>query len=239
MCALTTHHSHTLQSRFSPSNFLSFIFIYVSLLKVALFFLFSAVIDYYFHFLSFRSPLQHYSTYRNSLLTMRFKLWSRDTNSAPQPGQPPPGLIPGSSRPLSAAPELDNGVSASILRTLPPEKNTDPEPALQPAADNAEPGPVSEERRDGLLLKTRSRLSSFASPSFDMVSGRTPLSAWHAVAAKVVAANRFRGIGGSSQVEDFKIEELGGKSGHLVFGPVSVFNGGSCSRGAGGEISSR
>ena len=60
-----------------------------------------------------------------------------------------------------------------------------------------------------------------------MVSnGRTPLGAWHAVAAKVVAVNRFRGAGASSHVGDFRIEELGGKSGHLVFGPVAVFNGG-------------
>lgn len=58
-----------------------------------------------------------------------------------------------------------------------------------------------------------------------MLAGRTPLGAWHAVAAKVVATNRFRGVGGESCVEDFKIEELGGQSGKLVFGPVSVFNG--------------
>lgn len=58
-----------------------------------------------------------------------------------------------------------------------------------------------------------------------MVSGRTPLGAWHAVAAKVVAANRFRGVGRESLVTDFKIEELGGQNGKLVFGPVAVFNG--------------
>lgn len=29
----------------------------------------------------------------------------------------------------------------------------------------------------------------------------------------------------SNPVEDFTVEELGGKSGHLVYGPVSVFNG--------------
>lgn len=69
------------------------------------------------------------------------------------------------------------------------------------------------------------RLSSFASPTFEMVSGRTPLGAWHSVAAKVVAANRLRGIGGESPIQEFKIEELGGQNGKLVFGPVAVFNG--------------
>ena len=29
----------------------------------------------------------------------------------------------------------------------------------------------------------------------------------------------------SSPIEDFVIEELGNKSGHLVYGPVSLFNG--------------
>ncbi|CCX33483.1 Similar to hypothetical protein [Tuber melanosporum Mel28]; acc. no. XP_002838409 [Pyronema omphalodes CBS 100304] len=59
-----------------------------------------------------------------------------------------------------------------------------------------------------------------------MVAGRTPSSAWQAVAAKVVSANRKRrGLGKDVRIEDFRVEELGGRAGQSVFGPVSMFNG--------------
>lgn len=59
-----------------------------------------------------------------------------------------------------------------------------------------------------------------------MVAGRTPPSAWQAVAAKVVSANRIRrGLGKEVRIEEFRIEELGGRAGKKIFGPVSVFNG--------------
>lgn len=54
-------------------------------------------------------------------------------------------------------------------------------------------------------------------------------SAWQAVTAKVVLANRLRkGLGGGKdlRIEAFKVEELGGRAGQSVFGPVSTFNGG-------------
>lgn len=94
--------------------------------------------------------------------------------------------------------------------------------ALHLATATPEPVPFNLSGRKGNISVRR--LSSFASPSFEMVSGRTPLGAWHS-AAKVVAANRLRGIGGESPVQELRIEELGGQNGKLVFGPVSVFNG--------------
>ena len=63
-----------------------------------------------------------------------------------------------------------------------------------------------------------------------MVVGTKPsaLSAWQAVTAKVASVNRFRkGLGAKDvRIEEFKVEELGGRAGQSVFGPVSTFNGG-------------
>lgn len=116
-------------------------------------------------------------------------------------------------------------VSGAIKTNTFPEKskeNTAPETTLPPV--NSESGAIPDPRNRE--TNNPARVYGFATNT-DMVSnGRTPLGAWHAVAAKVVAANRFRGAGASSRVGDFRIEELGGKSGHLVFGPVAVFNGG-------------
>ncbi|KAI5856061.1 hypothetical protein BZA05DRAFT_349661 [Tricharina praecox] len=59
-----------------------------------------------------------------------------------------------------------------------------------------------------------------------MVAGRKPASTWQAVAAKVVSGNRIRrGLGKDVRIQDFRVEELGGRAGKSVFGPVSVFNG--------------
>ncbi|KAA8911542.1 hypothetical protein FN846DRAFT_773973 [Sphaerosporella brunnea] len=79
-------------------------------------------------------------------------------------------------------------------------------------------------RRDSNPLQYARR--AFATPELDMVAGRTPPSAWQAVAAKVVSANRIRrGLGKEVRIEEFRIEELGGRAGKKIFGPVSVFNG--------------
>ena len=46
----------------------------------------------------------------------------------------------------------------------------------------------------------------------------------------------------ASSIDDFVVEELGGRSGNLVYGPVSVFNGESlwlCSHSAGWRSGSR
>ena len=56
-----------------------------------------------------------------------------------------------------------------------------------------------------------------------MVAGRKPTSTWQTVAAKVALAKR--GLGKDVRIDDFKIEELGGRAGKFIFGPVSVFNG--------------
>ncbi|KAI5799874.1 hypothetical protein EDC01DRAFT_523285 [Geopyxis carbonaria] len=83
------------------------------------------------------------------------------------------------------------------------------------------PAPLTKEE-----ISIQRRLDAFTTPEKDMVSGRAPSSPWQAVASKVVAANRARkGLGKEIRVEDFKIEELGGRAGPLVFGPVAVFNG--------------
>jgi hypothetical protein len=83
---------------------------------------------------------------------------------------------------------------------------------------------VPQQRKQSVPLLYRKR--AFPVPELDMVAGRTPGSAWQAVAAKVVSANRLRrGLGKEVRIEDFRVQELGGRAGGNIFGPVSVFNG--------------
>lgn len=157
---------------------------------------------------------------------MRFKLCCCGTNpgSSPHssPVQPSPGQTAGlPTLPDSVVPDV-SGAIKTITVPEKPKETTVPKTTLPPV--NSEygttPNPGNKE------INNPARVYGSATNT-DMVSnGRTPLGAWHAVAAKVVAVNRFRGAGASSHVGDFRIEELGGKSGHLVFGPVAVFNGG-------------
>ncbi|KAH0607747.1 uncharacterized protein H6S33_002781 [Morchella sextelata] len=135
-------------------------------------------------------------------------------------------------RPFRARTQASTSTQISELRDISTTSPSNPSPAEVPkqtvafhptvATSSTEPANLSEQESS---ISIQRRPSSFTPPSLDMLAGRTPLGAWHAVAAKVVATNRFRGVGGESCVEDFKIEELGGQSGKLVFGPVSVFNG--------------
>lgn len=122
-------------------------------------------------------------------------------------------------------------IQVSEQRGIPAESTSNPSPAevpkrtvaFHPTVATTSAEPITLSNQENILVQRRP--SSFTSPSLDMLAGRTPLGTWHAVAAKVVATNRFRGVGGESCVEDFKVEELGGQSGKLVFGPVSVFSG--------------
>ncbi|RPB00974.1 hypothetical protein L873DRAFT_1678550 [Choiromyces venosus 120613-1] len=149
---------------------------------------------------------------------MCFKLCGCGTKPRSSLVQPPPEKNPDLTTLL--VPDASSAIKTSTI----PEKskeNTAPESNLPPV--NSESGTTSKEKNG----ESNGPAPVYGSAkNADMVSnGRTPLGAWHAVAAKVVAANRFRGAGGSSHVGDFRIEELGGKGGHLVFGPVAVFNG--------------
>lgn len=142
---------------------------------------------------------------------------SSDSPSAPSaPSTHPPSTQ--SKCPPAPTNHIINDSSPKISSPQTPEQAS----AIHPATATPEPAPFNLSGRKGNISVRR--LSSFASPSFEMVSGRTPLGAWHS-AAKVVAANRLRGIGGESPVQELRIEELGGQNGKLVFGPVSVFNG--------------
>ncbi|KAI5846570.1 hypothetical protein DFP73DRAFT_623992 [Morchella snyderi] len=135
-------------------------------------------------------------------------------------------------RPFRARTKASTSTQIAELRDVSTRSPSDPSPTEVPkqtvaphptvATTSTEPTILSEQESG---ISTQRRPSSFTSPSLDMLAGRTPMDAWHAVAAKVVATNRFRGVGGESCVEDFKIEGLGGQGGRLVFGPVSVFNG--------------
>lgn len=139
------------------------------------------------------------------------------------PVQRSPVPIP---RPPVLTPKLENLPALPNHKIGGPSPNSSPTQisrqvsAVHPAVATLDAAPA----RSSGSVSVRRR-SSFTSPTFGMVSGRTPLSAWHSVASKVVAANRFRGIGEESPVQEFKIEELGGQNGKLVFGPVAVFNG--------------
>jgi hypothetical protein len=98
-----------------------------------------------------------------------------------------------------------------------------PPPPSETTATTPEPA-TPQPRKQSIPLLYRRR--AFAIPELDMVAGRTPSSAWQAVAAKVVSANRKRrGLGKEVRIEDFRVEELGGRAGQSVFGPVSMFNG--------------
>lgn len=80
------------------------------------------------------------------------------------------------------------------------------------------------QRKPSVPLLHRRR--AYPIPELDMVAGRKPASTWQAVAAKVVSGNRIRrGLGKDVRIQDFRVEELGGRAGKSVFGPVSVFNG--------------
>ncbi|KAG0638701.1 hypothetical protein HOY80DRAFT_1046908 [Tuber brumale] len=156
---------------------------------------------------------------------MGFKLCCCCTNlwSSPRspPAQPPLGQTPD----LPTLPDpIVPDVSSAIKTSTVPEKSeesTAPETTLPPVNPEPSAAPEPGNKETSSPARVHGRATNT-----DMVSnGRTPLGAWHAVAAKVVAANRFRGAGASSHVGDFRIEELGGKGGHLVFGPVAVFNG--------------
>ncbi|CAZ82600.1 unnamed protein product [Tuber melanosporum] len=156
---------------------------------------------------------------------MGFKLCCCCTNlwSSPRspPAQPPPGQTPDlPTLPDPVAPDVSSAIKISTV----PEKreeSTAPETILPPANPESSTTPDPGNKETSSPARVHGRATNT-----DMVSNsRTPLGAWHAVAAKVVAANRFRGAGVSSHVGDFRIEELGGKGGHLVFGPVAVFNG--------------
>jgi hypothetical protein len=92
------------------------------------------------------------------------------------------------------------------------------------ASDTEDPPATPQPRKPSVPLLYRKR--AFAVPELDMVAGRTPGSAWQAVAAKVVSANRIRrGLGKEVRIEEFRVQELGGRAGGNIFGPVSVFNG--------------
>lgn len=145
---------------------------------------------------------------------------SSDSPSAPSAPSiyPPSALTPQPKCPSAPTNHIIDSSASKISSPQTPEQAS----ALYSATATPEPAPFNLSSRKGNISVRR--LSSFASPSFEMVSGRTPLGAWHS-AAKVVAANRLRGIGGESPVQELRIEELGGQNGKLVFGPVSAFNG--------------
>lgn len=112
--------------------------------------------------------------------------------------------------------ELSSGVHQSLAE------------ALQRPIDLVEHSLESQDHlsSSAISLPQVRRRSGFASPGFGMVGGRSPKDAWTAVAAKVVAANRFRsGLSKEIKIKEFQIEELGGRLGPLVFGPVAIFNG--------------
>lgn len=133
---------------------------------------------------------------------------------------PPPPILTPQPKDIPALPNYTSDNSS--LKPQPPQAPRQGS-ATHPTGATPDTVPIDLPSREGNISVRR--ISSFASPTFEMVSGRTPLGAWHSVAAKVVAANRFRGIGGESPVQEFKIEELGDQNGKLVFGPVAVFNG--------------
>lgn len=135
------------------------------------------------------------------------------------PIQPPPALTP-QEKDLPELPKIS--IDDSSSHPLPPQASEQTRD-IHPVTATPDTAPIDISGEDDNTAVRRQ--SSFTSPKFEMVSGRTPLGAWHAVAAKVVAANRFRGIGRESVIEDFRIEELGGQNAKLVFGPVAVFNG--------------
>jgi hypothetical protein len=133
------------------------------------------------------------------------------------------------SRPATAA-----TAAANTEQTTPPATTASTPTPPSPSAAFAEPDPPAESLHENRSERKSRRISvpwlykkkAFTIPELDMVSGRSSASAWQAVAAKVVAANRFRrGMGKEAKIEEFKIEELGGRAGPSVFGPVAVFNG--------------
>jgi len=142
-------------------------------------------------------------------------------------------------RPLRARPSADVRpaaavAAANVKQTTPPATAAStPTPPSPPAAVAEADSPAEslhenrgERRSRRISVPWLYKKKAFTIPELDMVSGRSPTSAWQAVAAKVVAANRFRrGMGREAKIEEFKIEELGGRAGPSVFGPVAVFNG--------------
>ena len=137
----------------------------------------------------------------------------------PPPLRPPQSLTP-DFEDLPPLPNLDGALSR-ILRRPPP---TPPPPPRTPTPPPSPPARKPRTQTIPHLYRKR----AFPIPELDMVAGRTPSSAWQAVAAKVVAANRARkGLGKEVRIEDFQIEDLGGRRGgsHRVFGPGAVFNG--------------
>jgi hypothetical protein len=109
-------------------------------------------------------------------------------------------------------------------RTQPSEAEIEEEEEEEEEEIQPTDKPVIQPRKQSVPLLYRKR--AFPVPELDMVAGRTPGSAWQAVAAKVVSANRIRrGLGKETKIEDFRVQELGGRAGKSIFGPVSVFNG--------------
>ncbi|KAL7273098.1 hypothetical protein RUND412_004072 [Rhizina undulata] len=158
---------------------------------------------------------------------------SSSSRAPPPLVQPPPALTPAPDE-IPRLPAINfDGNTSSIAVTpvgtsrtprrpssIAPTTATKSNPVLAPVQEKSEEPPPQVGIR---------RRSTFTSPLFlsnNMAPIRTSLSAWQAAAAKVVAVNRFIGVASQDpDVEEFVIEELGGKMGRLVFGPVSVFNG--------------
>jgi hypothetical protein len=145
-----------------------------------------------------------------------------------RPIQPPPALTPAfEDLPEIPSFNLDGAFCRPLTRSVSPQPPP-PEEAESDDDDDVEvitTQDIVQPRRQSIPLLYRKR--AFATPELDMVAGRTPSSAWQAVAAKVVVANRIRrALGKEVRIEDFKVEELGGRAGQSVFGPVSTFNGG-------------
>lgn len=153
------------------------------------------------------------------ITTFGWTFYNRHAHSTSQPTSP------------SELTQLDG-----ICATTPQPPRTDTEPATSTALPPTETASeadaraarltADQEREARLTARHLRRRKVFTLPELEMVAGGGPRKRWQAVAGKVVTQSRLRvGLGREITIAELKIEELGGRGGELVFGPVAVFNG--------------